>query len=284
MAEKDDCKIFKTQMFSVKNYKKLWFSLSLNPNQDGTVWIYFNCFSGYDEVTVDSKFEASVFEPLFFWGVSGSKELKHVFKASGSKGMKLLDHKILKKLEYNMIDIKFNALFTVKPHISDNGFQNKKWLNSGNKDLKILIGDRKLMVHKIVLEKCSPIFKKMIETQSNDDENAIEIHDCDYQLFKNAIKFCYGNFEIYHRKINDLIVLLEFSNKYEIAELKKEIEFNLMSAIMAENVCKITNAAFKCNAEMLKTVCQSKLRTFNECTMKGIKEIESLDSEFVKLK
>uniref|UniRef100_A0AC34FR40 BTB domain-containing protein n=1 Tax=Panagrolaimus sp. ES5 TaxID=591445 RepID=A0AC34FR40_9BILA len=110
------------------------------------------------------------------------------------------------------------------------------------------------MVHKIVLETFSPIFKKMIEAQSSDNENVIEITDCDYQLVQNAVNFCYGMSEAIPTNCDDLILMLKFSNKYEIDDLKKEIEFKLMSKILPENVCKFTNVAIEANAENLKAM------------------------------
>uniref|UniRef100_A0AC34GNU8 BTB domain-containing protein n=1 Tax=Panagrolaimus sp. ES5 TaxID=591445 RepID=A0AC34GNU8_9BILA len=269
-------------MFSVKNYEKLYFSLSLNPNQDGAVWIYFNCFSGYDEVKIDSKFSFEI--PSRFLPSYKSKKLEHVFSTSESKGIELLDHQELLGDKSENFIIHFTATFTVKSFTFDNCFLSKKLFNNGIKDLKIIVDDQEIMAHKIVLETFSPIFKKMIEAQNTEGDDVIEIHDCDYQVFQNAVNFCYGISDILPTYIDELIDMLEFSNRYEIDDLKNEIEFKLIPHVLENNICKLSNAAIECNAEMLKAHCQSKLTTFvkNGNASVIIEMDNSVDGEFVK--
>uniref|UniRef100_A0A914P3D8 BTB domain-containing protein n=1 Tax=Panagrolaimus davidi TaxID=227884 RepID=A0A914P3D8_9BILA len=136
------------------------------------------------------------------------------------------------------------------------------------------------MVHKTILETFSPIFKKMIEAQ-NGDENVLEITDSDFETVENGINFCYGFPESVYSDINELTEVLKFSSKYEINDLKNEIEFKLIPQISNENICKISNAAIESKAETLKAVCQSKLIQFvKKATI--VKEMKNLDCNFAK--
>uniref|UniRef100_A0A914PFZ2 BTB domain-containing protein n=1 Tax=Panagrolaimus davidi TaxID=227884 RepID=A0A914PFZ2_9BILA len=274
LMEKD--KSFDSRVFPVKTFPKLWYSYTLKPNQNGSVWIYFNCFSGYEEVKVNLNVRT--------WELysSASKKLECTFINSGSNGIELFEHKNFRGFYAENLTITCDVLINVKKYECKNCFLGNKLLNSGNKDLKVIIGKKEIMVHKTILETFSPIFKKMIEAQ-NGDENVLEITDSNFETVEKGINFCYGFPEGISSDIDELIGTLKFSNKYEIYDLKNEIEFKVIKLISKENICKISNAAIEFNAENLKAVCQSKLTKYvkdNDASV--MNEIENLDKNFSK--
>uniref|UniRef100_A0A914PE23 BTB domain-containing protein n=1 Tax=Panagrolaimus davidi TaxID=227884 RepID=A0A914PE23_9BILA len=209
-------KSFNSQVFPAKNFPKLWYSYTLKPNENGSVWIYFNCFSGYEEVKVNLSIKTLKSTDLFS---SVAKKLECTFTNSGSNGIRLFEHKNFHGFNAKYLTILCDISYIVKQNECNNCFLGNKLLNSGNKNFKVIIGEKEYMVHKIILETFSPIFKKMIEAQ-NGDENVLEITDSAFETVENGINFCYGFPEGISSDIDELIETLKFSNKYEINDLK----------------------------------------------------------------
>lgn len=86
--------------------------------------------------------------------------------------------------------------------------------NSQFSDVCVLIGDKKICAHKIILSARSPVFAAMFAIGTN---NIVNIVDADYDVFKAMVQFIYTGKSPANlaSKAKELLVLADKVSKYE---------------------------------------------------------------------
>uniref|UniRef100_A0AC34G715 BTB domain-containing protein n=1 Tax=Panagrolaimus sp. ES5 TaxID=591445 RepID=A0AC34G715_9BILA len=226
------------------------------------------------------------------------REVSAVFEGSDSKGVMFADHELLLDPESNFFaDGKFILKCVIK--LTDEKkemFLNKKYkkcsvppknflsvnlMEDDEKDCIITVDNQIIMVHKLVLGLFSPIFKAMIATTQNDDDDekkGIEVSDFEYKIVKYAVDFCYGSLSLKDLEIDDLILLFKFADKYKINDLKKEVQYEILPKMTPENVCTVLTSIVECDAEWLKKICFDRMELYFD-TSKEIHESDTLNDE-----
>uniref|UniRef100_A0AC34FX03 BTB domain-containing protein n=1 Tax=Panagrolaimus sp. ES5 TaxID=591445 RepID=A0AC34FX03_9BILA len=156
----------------------------------------------------------------------------------------------------------------------------KLW-ESDDKDFVIVVEGKEIELHKNVLSAESPVFKRMIQSGMQESkENKVTIIDFDFKTVESAVKYCYGFEDSNLWTIEKAANLLQFSDKYDMKELKTFVENLLPSQITVMNVCKIANASILSNSIKLRQKC---FEFMLECTQKKrfITDLELLDKDFM---
>uniref|UniRef100_A0AC34G810 BTB domain-containing protein n=1 Tax=Panagrolaimus sp. ES5 TaxID=591445 RepID=A0AC34G810_9BILA len=110
-------------------------------------------------------------------------------------------------------------------------------------------------------------------------ENKVIITDFDFTTVESAVKFCYGFEESNLWSIENAVNLLQFSDKYDMKDLKTSVENFLSSQISPMNVCKLANAAILSNSIKLREKC---FEYMLECNQEKVfvSNLEILDKDF----
>ena len=135
----------------------------------------------------------------------------------------------------------------------------KTFLNSPNlSDVTIIISDRRLQAHKLILSAHSPVFLAMFKNgMKENQDNAIKITDIKYEVFQELLRFIYtGKIENIDIVANDLLVA---ADKYVISELLIMCEQYLQSNLSLDNVIDMLVLADNHNANNLR---QSAIKLF----------------------
>uniref|UniRef100_A0A914Q7J8 BTB domain-containing protein n=1 Tax=Panagrolaimus davidi TaxID=227884 RepID=A0A914Q7J8_9BILA len=143
----------------------------------------------------------------------------------------------------------------------------KLWKDD-EKDFTLITGDRKLMVHKLILRVNSPVFSAMFKSGTKEAiENKVEIKGFDnFEVVETAIKYCYG-FDIRQNLFLELAMpLLQFADFYDIGGLKVELENFLVPHINPTNVSKIEECAMNGNSPVLEEKCFDLIKMLKENT------------------
>uniref|UniRef100_A0A914QPP9 BTB domain-containing protein n=1 Tax=Panagrolaimus davidi TaxID=227884 RepID=A0A914QPP9_9BILA len=158
-----------------------------------------------------------------------------------------------------------------------------------DKDFIISVGKEgdesktEIKVHKLILASRSPVFDKMIKSDMKEkSEGKVEIVDFDRDTVEAAVEYCYDQ-DIIYRYYNDLtIALLQFAEKYDMKDLKKDIETHLIKeSLSPENVVEISNAAIISNSPILRRFCYDALLIFMRQGI-HVEKRDVLDEEFAK--
>ncbi|KAJ8669865.1 hypothetical protein QAD02_001124 [Eretmocerus hayati] len=97
--------------------------------------------------------------------------------------------------------------------------KNERFFNSEKlSDVKIIVGDKTINAHKIILSSQSDVFAAMLEHHMvENDQGVINIDDIDYDVMLEIVRFMYvGRVE---RIVNKMKELLVAADKYALAEL-----------------------------------------------------------------
>ncbi|KAK0161716.1 hypothetical protein PV327_008134 [Microctonus hyperodae] len=112
------------------------------------------------------------------------------------------------------------------------------------KDATIVIDEKEIPVHKIILAAHSPVFLAMFKADMTESVNKIiVINDIDFDIIKKVIRFIYTGVLDPTLDVNALLSILEVANKYEIMSLKKLCEERLIEDMTTDNVLKILERA-----------------------------------------
>uniref|UniRef100_A0A914QTA6 BTB domain-containing protein n=1 Tax=Panagrolaimus davidi TaxID=227884 RepID=A0A914QTA6_9BILA len=88
------------------------------------------------------------------------------------------------------------------------------------KDFLIVIGDKKLKVHKQVLKDASLAFAGMLQSGMKEAiENKMIIEDFEFKIVEAAIKLLYGVNGLRKFSFEEMLVLYRFADKYEIQHI-----------------------------------------------------------------
>jgi ribosomal protein S8 len=108
------------------------------------------------------------------------------------------------------------------------------------KDFLIVIGDKKLKVHKQVLKDASLAFSGMLQSGMKEAiENKMIIEDFEFKIVEAAIKLLYGVNGLRKFSFEEMLVLYRFADKYEIHHIMDLVEGYLIKEISSSNVVQL---------------------------------------------
>uniref|UniRef100_A0AC34FQ88 BTB domain-containing protein n=1 Tax=Panagrolaimus sp. ES5 TaxID=591445 RepID=A0AC34FQ88_9BILA len=243
------------------------YGIMINKNEKNQIYVYLG-FSMKESTTINADFEISIVPSNNFEFID-----KFTFKENNQKmGEVLCTYDELFDPANNYF-IDGYIYFTLEGILSVERKQQKEvsfesqiknpnnlgellW-NRDDKDFDIITADKKVVnVHKLVIAAKSPVFDKMIQSGLRESkENQVLIADFDFEIVEIAIKYCYGI------QINDSlnylngIKLLQFSDKYDISDLKDSMEEYLFKQKSPMNVCEIVNGSIISNSIKLRQKC-----------------------------
>uniref|UniRef100_A0AC34FKG0 BTB domain-containing protein n=1 Tax=Panagrolaimus sp. ES5 TaxID=591445 RepID=A0AC34FKG0_9BILA len=149
-----------------------------------------------------------------------------------------------------------------------------------NKDFVITVGKKEIAAHKVVLVARSPVFARMFESGLKEaKENKVIIEDFSFDIVEAAVKLCYHHSLVPHTSLDDKMKLLQFFDKYEIQQLKNDLEAYMITVIDESNVCKLINCSLLTISLKLEKKCTEFLQ---DCLQKRkpIANFDLLDKEF----
>uniref|UniRef100_A0A914PHX1 BTB domain-containing protein n=1 Tax=Panagrolaimus davidi TaxID=227884 RepID=A0A914PHX1_9BILA len=158
---------------------------------------------------------------------------------------------------------------------------NGLWEDVESKDFTIVVGEKEIKVHKLILKNWSNVFRAMFNSNMKESiENKVEIKDFSFNVVETGIKMIYHcNFET-SLSIEDLMKLLQFFDKYNIPSLKDKVEPFLISQISAANVCRLINFSILSNSMKLKNKCMEFIMAAM-ASKTAINDIEILDKDIL---
>uniref|UniRef100_A0AC34FB70 BTB domain-containing protein n=1 Tax=Panagrolaimus sp. ES5 TaxID=591445 RepID=A0AC34FB70_9BILA len=130
--------------------------------------------------------------------------------------------------------------------------------NSDLKDFTIIVDKKEIKAHKCVLAAHSPVFASMFKSPSKETtENKIEITDFSFETVDKAVKLCYGfTCKFFPTlSVNDLFLLIKFSEKYKMENIQENLEEYLCVKITVANVSEVANFAIDIKSSTLQNEC-----------------------------
>ena len=147
--------------------------------------------------------------------------------------------------------------------------------NQEYSDIKIIISDKTLYAHKVILAAHSPVFLAMFNSDMKENnKNEIQIADIEFDAFQELLRFIYTGTI---KKMDQLgYHLLRAADKYAIKGLLTKCELYFQSNLNLSNVIHIICLADNYNAANLKEIA---INFF----IKNKKDIDTNNSEFLKM-
>jgi hypothetical protein len=274
-----------SETFYTSNISGIQYYLFLENSEDAAR-IYLNLdFS--DDVKIEADFNVAVECANY------SFNAKHVFKKADEYGEKCCTMEELFNPENGFIidgglTIKMEGILMIEkdmPKKTDDFGDHRDALCLGlweqnNKDFTVVADGKEITAHKWVLTLRSPVFAKMFQSGMKEaKENKVVIKDFSFDIVEKAIKLCYHQSLVGATTLEDKMQLLQFFDKYEIQQLKNDLEIYLISLTDVVTVCRLTNAALISNARKLEGKCAEFLR---ECFLQRnpICDFDLLDKDF----
>uniref|UniRef100_A0A914QSM7 BTB domain-containing protein n=1 Tax=Panagrolaimus davidi TaxID=227884 RepID=A0A914QSM7_9BILA len=138
--------------------------------------------------------------------------------------------------------------------------------------------------HKFIFRERSPKFAAMFDSGKKEAiQNKVKIEGFSADIVDEAIKICYDceikDCVIEFFSMDELLLLLKFSDVYDIAHVKTYAESYLADEITQNNVCRLANAAIEYRAEKLQLSCiNSLIKYLKNAT--AVADFDSLDDAF----
>ena len=121
-------------------------------------------------------------------------------------------------------------------------------------DFTLVVGDKELKAHKVVLAVRSPVFKRMIESPMQENrENRVEITDFDPKVVQELLTYIYTGEAPNLKKMPQ--ELLKIAEKYELQRLKFICGSELNKCLREANAIDTLILADTQNQERLKKSC-----------------------------
>ncbi|XP_031240765.1 TD and POZ domain-containing protein 2-like [Mastomys coucha] len=128
------------------------------------------------------------------------------------------------------------------------------WENSLFTDCSLLVGGHEFRAHKAILAARSPVFRAMFQHEMKESlTNRIEIHDLDYQVFKEMMGFIYMGKALQLHNHSMATGMLSAADKYDLEGLNVLCEEALCRNLSVENAAHTLILADLHSIEQLKT-------------------------------
>lgn len=119
-------------------------------------------------------------------------------------------------------------------------------------DLTINVDGKLFQAHSAILAARSPVFEAMLRNEMKEKtEKTLDILDFDADVFRDLLWYLYTG-KTKPMSVDLALPLLQLADKYDVKELKSELEEFLRSNISVAQVLNILVAADLCNVENLK--------------------------------
>uniref|UniRef100_A0AC34FWE8 BTB domain-containing protein n=1 Tax=Panagrolaimus sp. ES5 TaxID=591445 RepID=A0AC34FWE8_9BILA len=137
-----------------------------------------------------------------------------------------------------------------------------------------------IKIHKCVFASRSPVFDAMLQAEMKEKaEGRVEIVDFDVEVVQAAVEYFYDRDTYKSLNLDKLISLLQFAEKYDIKDLKADVEYAFLAHLSPATICQIANASIQSNSLVLKDLCvQTMIIYINQKTPFADSEI--LDKDF----
>ncbi|KAK0083978.1 hypothetical protein PV325_007821 [Microctonus aethiopoides] len=143
-------------------------------------------------------------------------------------------------------------------------------------DMIIVIGEKEIPVHKIILAAYSPVFLAMFKAGMTESANKrIIVTDIEVDIMKKVIDFMYTGVIHPVPDIDVLISILEVADKYEIMTLEKLCEQKLLEKVRIGNVLEILDRTSSYQVPQLRQIITS-FMVENKSTIVGLEKFADL--------
>ncbi|KAK0072548.1 hypothetical protein PV326_014358, partial [Microctonus aethiopoides] len=146
-------------------------------------------------------------------------------------------------------NITWRAFEKPKPQVLNNLCDRfKNFLTSPDlSDMTIVIDEKEIPVHKIILAACSPVLFAMFKADVTEPVNTrFVVTDIEVDIMEKVIEFMYTGTIYPIPEFDDLLSILEVADKYQIINLKELCEEKLSQSMTIDNVLKILERASLC--------------------------------------
>uniref|UniRef100_A0A914PDF2 BTB domain-containing protein n=1 Tax=Panagrolaimus davidi TaxID=227884 RepID=A0A914PDF2_9BILA len=152
---------------------------------------------------------------------------------------------------------------------------------TGFEDFTIVSDEKEIKVYKCVLACQSPVFAAMFKHSMKEGiENKVVISDFTFDIVEKAMKLCYQQMDISNVSNDEIYLLLEFADKYDITILKDNLEESLVEKLDISNVCEIVKNIANGNALKVRNKCIDFV-TACVARKKFVPNMELLDNAFM---
>lgn len=122
-------------------------------------------------------------------------------------------------------------------------------------DVLLVVDNKEIPAHKILLVNKSPVFKAMFSHEElvENQLNVVAIDDIDVDVLEEMLHFIYDEhtFKIVTEGFAEKLLIA--GDRYEITDLVETCEKYLSDKLSVDNVIRVLSLAFTCNANNLKT-------------------------------
>ncbi|XP_062703288.1 speckle-type POZ protein [Aedes albopictus] len=118
-------------------------------------------------------------------------------------------------------------------------------------DVTVVVGERQIRAHKVVLATHSPVFEAMLRANMQESsQNVIKIDDFEYEVVQEMMTYIYSDSS---PKIENLVgSLLRAADKYDLGRLKALCEQTLCNKVSVHTAVEYQALATLCNAAQLQ--------------------------------
>uniref|UniRef100_A0A914QGB7 BTB domain-containing protein n=1 Tax=Panagrolaimus davidi TaxID=227884 RepID=A0A914QGB7_9BILA len=242
----------KSKRFNISSDSDIKYYIMIYPNGNkdanrGKTWVFLHFQLG-SKTKIKADFNFSIDSALF------SRRLTNVLEESGGRGPFLCSTEDLFDPEKGYFvdgEMTFKVAGTlmiekenVEPTVLSckKGVASKAYQKHRGKEFTIFVGEKPLKVHKKVLTDASPVFTAMFESSMKEvTEKKMIITDFDYEIVNAAIKLLYSDSVPTNFTFEQMLLLLQFSDKYDISLIKDLLHDYFVKHLSPINVCHIIN-------------------------------------------
>ncbi|XP_074100249.1 TD and POZ domain-containing protein 3-like [Cotesia typhae] len=264
-------KLLSSNDFTLENYDKIFFSMSLMKITDDEFRVKINkkgIFNpNYAKIIIKPSNYESQTSKITCWSNHDFVE----FKWNTSFSIRNL-RSITCHIHLDIIDSELNQKILFRASLIS---MNKYFLSAQYSDVTIEVkdSDEKLSAHKLVLDFHSSVFEKMFNTDMKEaKENCFHFGEFDMAIVKRVLEFMYTGKIAQCDNIDLIFQILACANMYQITNLQIYCEYQLILNLNIDNVIKILVTIG--NLELPKL--SEKAKLYLECNSNRISLVDVL--------